>query len=202
MKIRIRDTALFFDVEGAKLVADGPRLREKRTLVLLHGGPGFDHSGFKPAFSRLADAAQIVYLDHRGNGRSERNSRERWTLADWADDLREFCDALEITKPIVLGQSFGGMVAMAYGTRHPDHPGGLILSSTTARTRLDRVLDALAGERFRELDVPLLVQWAGRASRGAAVRDRGGERPAAIFHPPIGALLPGPRRAAPARGMT
>jgi proline iminopeptidase len=153
LRLRIRDTALFFDVEGAKLVADGPRLREKPTLVLLHGGPGFDHSSFKPAFSRLADAAQIVYLDHRGNGRSERESRERWTLADWADDLREFCDALEITKPIVLGQSFGGMVAMAYGTRHPDHPAGLVLSSTTARTRLDRVLDAferLGGSEARE----------------------------------------------------
>ncbi len=153
MKIRVRDTALFFDVEGAKLVVDGSRLREKPTLVLLHGGPGFDHSTFKPSFSDLADLAQVVYLDHRGNGRSERETRERWTLPDWADDLREFCDALEIERPIVLGQSFGGMVAMAYATRHPDHPGGLILSSTTARTRLDRVLDAferLGGSEARE----------------------------------------------------
>ena len=153
MRIRVRDTTLFFDVEGAKLVVDGPQLREKPTLVLLHGGPGFDHSGFKPGFSRLAEVAQVVYLDHRGNGRSERETRQRWNLGDWGDDLRAFCDALEIERPVVLGQSFGGMVAMAYATRHPEHPGGLILSSTTARTRLDRVYAAferLGGAEARQ----------------------------------------------------
>lgn len=137
-----REITLFFDVEGARWVPDGPRMRERPTLVLLHGGPGFDHSSFKPTFSDLADTAQVVYLDHRGNGRSQRGPRERWTLADWADDLRSFCDALGIERPVVLGQSFGGMVAMAYATRHPEHPGALVLSSTTAKTRLDRVFTA------------------------------------------------------------
>ncbi len=153
MRIRVRDTTLFFDVEGAKLVPDGPQMRERPTLVLLHGGPGFDHSGFKPLFSRFADVAQVVYLDHRGNGRSERDTPERWNLDDWADDLRAFCEALEIERPVVLGQSFGGMVAMAYGIRHADHAGGLILSSTTAKTRLDRVFAAferLGGAEARE----------------------------------------------------
>ena len=46
MRIRVRDTTLFFDVEGAKLEADGKLMREKPTLLLLHGGPGFDHSSF------------------------------------------------------------------------------------------------------------------------------------------------------------
>ena len=140
MEIRVRDTTLFFDVEGAKLVPDGAAMREKPTLLLLHGGPGFDHSSFKPGFSKLADVAQIVYLDHRGNGRSARDSPERWNLATWSDDVRAFCEALSIERPVVLGQSFGGMVAMSYATRHPEHPGKLILSSTTARTRLDRVV--------------------------------------------------------------
>jgi proline iminopeptidase len=142
VKIRVRDTELFFDVEGAKLVPDGPALREKPTLLLLHGGPGFDHSSFKPAFSQLGDCAQVVYLDHRGNGRSERGSPARWNLGDWADDVRAFCEALGIERPVVLGQSFGGMVAMAYAARHPEHPGGLILSSTAGRKRLDRIVAA------------------------------------------------------------
>ena len=139
MRIRVRDTTLFFDVEGAKLEADGTEMREKPTLLLLHGGPGFDHSSFKPQFSELADVAQVVYLDHRGNGRSDAGRPDSWTLANWGDDVRAFCEALEIERPVVLGQSFGGMVAMAYATRHPDHPGKLVLSSTTAKTRLDRV---------------------------------------------------------------
>ena len=56
------------DVEGARLVPDGSRVREWRTVVLRHGGPGFDHSLYKPAFSALADVAQVVFLNHRGNG--------------------------------------------------------------------------------------------------------------------------------------
>jgi proline iminopeptidase len=134
MHVAVNGTRLFFDVDGAKLVADGPRMRELPTLVLLHGGPGFDHSSFKPAFAQhLAGAAQLVYLDHRGQGRSDRSEPHLWNLAQWADDVRSFCDALGIVKPIVMGQSFGGMVAMAYATRHADHPRKLIFSSTAAR---------------------------------------------------------------------
>jgi len=153
MHVSIGDTRLFFDVEGAKLVPDGPVMRERPTLVLLHGGPGFDHSSYKPSFSALADDAQLVYLDHRGNGRSDRGTPAQWNLAQWGDDVRAFCDALGIEKPIVLGQSFGGMVAMAYAVRHPDHPGKLVLSSTTGKHRLDRVLAAferLGGAEARE----------------------------------------------------
>jgi proline iminopeptidase len=62
---------LFFDVEGAKLRPVGERRGEVPTLLLLHGGTGFDHSEFKISFSQLADIAQVVYFDHRGNGRSD-----------------------------------------------------------------------------------------------------------------------------------
>jgi pimeloyl-ACP methyl ester carboxylesterase len=132
MHVFINGVRLFFDVEGAKLVPDGPAMREKPTLLLLHGGPGFDHSIYKPAYSALADIAQIIYLDHRGNGRSEDGARESWNLAQWGDDVRAFCDALGVVDPIVLGASFGGMVALAYATRHPDHPSRLVLISTEA----------------------------------------------------------------------
>jgi proline iminopeptidase len=153
MHVQVGDTRLFFDVDGPKLVPHGPQLREQPTLLLLHGGPGFDHSSYKPAFSALADVAQVVYLDHRGNGRSDRSSPDRWNLAQWGDDVRAFCDALGIVKPVVFGVSFGGMVAMSYATRHPDHPGKLVLASTTARHRIDRILAAferLGGAGARE----------------------------------------------------
>ena len=132
MHVSVNGVRLFFDVEGAKLVPDGPAMRQKPTLLLLHGGPGFDHSIYKPAYSALADIAQIIYLDHRGNGRSEDGPREGWHLAQWGDDVRAFCDALGIVDPIVLGASFGGMVALAYATRHPAHPSKLVLISTAA----------------------------------------------------------------------
>ena len=131
---------LFVDVEGPAFVPDGPRLREKPTLVLLHGGPGYDHSGFKPAFTRLADIAQIVYYDHRGHGRSDRRPAAEWTLDTFADDVVRLCSALGIVKPIVLGQSFGGFVAQRYIARHPAHPAKVVLSSTSPHMGLQRKL--------------------------------------------------------------
>ena len=102
---------LFVDIEGPSHVPDGPHLREKPTLILLHGGPGYDHSSFKPLFSALADVAQIVYVDHRGHGRSDRRPAAEWTLDTFADDVVKLCEALGVVRPIVLGQSFGGFVA-------------------------------------------------------------------------------------------
>lgn len=144
MRIMINGVRLFVDVEGAGLVTEGIVMREKPTLVLLHGGPGADHSVYKPGFSRLSDLAQIVYYDHRGCGRSEDGQRQNWTLAQWADDLKALCDTLGIDKPIVLGTSFGGFVAQAYATRYPDHPGKLILTSTAAKIDFSEVFSAFA----------------------------------------------------------
>jgi pimeloyl-ACP methyl ester carboxylesterase len=155
MRIQVGNVRLFFDVEGAKLRPDGSTMREVPTLLLLHGGPGFDHSGFKPDFSQLTDIAQIVYLDHRGSGRSDRGSFEHWNLIQWADDIHSFCEALEIRQPIVLGQSFGGCVALAYAIRHPNHPSKLVISSGFARPIAERAFAA-----FERLGGPAARQAA------------------------------------------
>jgi pimeloyl-ACP methyl ester carboxylesterase len=133
MKILVNGVHLYFDVEGAGLRAQGRQLEQVPTVLLLHGGPGADHALHKPAFSALADVAQVVYLDHRGNGRSDPASEAGWNMAQWADDVHAFCQALQIDRPIVCGTSFGGMVAMEYATRHPAHPGALVLLSTSAQ---------------------------------------------------------------------
>jgi len=146
---------LYFDCEGVGLEPDGPAMREKPVLLLLHGGPGFDHSLFKPWFSRFADTHQVVYLDHRGQGRSDqRKDSTNWRLDTWADDVARFCDALEIRKPVVLGNSFGGMVAIHTAARHPELASMLILSSTAPRMLLDDVFEMfqkLGGDEVRAI---------------------------------------------------
>lgn len=142
MRIRVNDVRLYVDIEGAGLVPDGPAMREKPTLILLHGGPGADHSLYKPAFSALSDICQIVYYDHRGCGRSEDGPRESWSLSQWGDDVKGLCDTLGIERPIVLGTSFGGFVAQAYATRHPGHVGKLILISTAAKVDFSEIYAA------------------------------------------------------------
>jgi len=145
--VSIGDTRLFVDVDGAGLVPDGSAMRERPTLIMLHGGPGFDHTPFKQrVFAPLTEVAQVVYYDHRGNGRSDRSTPDRWNLDTWADDLLALCEVLGIDHPIVFGASFGGFVALSYATRHPKHPAKLILSSTAAHISFERTFAAF--ERF------------------------------------------------------
>ncbi|MEH2624379.1 hypothetical protein V1292_002434 [Bradyrhizobium sp. AZCC 1719] len=51
MHVPVNGVRLFFDVEGAKFVPDGPVMREIPVVLMLHGGPGFDHSIYRPAYS-------------------------------------------------------------------------------------------------------------------------------------------------------
>ncbi len=105
-----------------------------------------------PPSSRPSRHRPAVYLDHRGNGRSEYGDPASWNLDQWGDDVRAFCDALGIVKPIVLGYSFGGMVAQAYATRHPEHPGKMIFYSTSPkvdREEIYGVFERLGGAAAR-----------------------------------------------------
>jgi proline iminopeptidase len=92
---------------------------------------------YKAGFGVLADVAQIIYYDHRGMGRSDRSTPDRWNHDQWADDLVALCDALGIVEPVVCGVSFGAIVALHYAVRHPGHAGRLILDSGAAVTDFD-----------------------------------------------------------------
>lgn len=168
MFVQINGAKLYFDVEGMGLVPNGPEMRANPTLVLLHGGPGFDHTIYKPAFSALADIAQIIYLDHRGNGRSKGGSPETWSLAQWGDDVKDFCDVLGIERPIVFGASFGGFVAQSYATRHPNHPRKLILASTAANIDFPTIFAAferIGGPQARDVAE---AYWLNPTAEGRA----------------------------------
>jgi proline iminopeptidase len=136
---------LFVDVDGVGWVPDGQSIRQRPTLLMLHGGPAMDSSMFRGSgLDELTDVAQVVVYDHRGTGRSDWRSPDEWTLDTWADDVVRLCDVLGIVKPIVLGSSFGGMVAQRYLARHPGHPDRVVLAGTSARLDLDLVATCFA----------------------------------------------------------
>jgi pimeloyl-ACP methyl ester carboxylesterase len=142
MRISVGDVSLFFDVEGCALAPAGDTMRERPTLVLLHGGPGADHSLFKPEFTGLTDVAQLVYLDQRGSGRSDLGTPTTWTWTQWADDVAAFCAALGIPRPVLVGSSSGGLVALHCAARHPGLVAGLVLDSTLGvPTSLEETLE-------------------------------------------------------------
>jgi proline iminopeptidase len=151
--IEVNNSRLYVDIVGSGLVAKGPEMVERPTVFILHGGPGMDHTTMKPDFNPLAEIAQLVYYDHRGQGRSDTDKPENWNLDQWADDLRALIELLGVDNPIVLGLSFGGFVAQNYAIRHADKLHKLILASTVARMLPERVFDAFqefGGNEVRE----------------------------------------------------
>lgn len=140
--MQVGDVSLWFEVHGTRYTMGEDGLEERPTVVLLHGGPGLDTGGLRDQADVMAEFAQVVFFDQRGNGRSSRSTEERWTLDQWADDVRGFCDALGIERPIVVGGSFGGMVAQVYAARHPDHPAADGLLCTSMRTDTTAMIEA------------------------------------------------------------
>lgn len=181
MQIAVNGTRLWFDVDGPALVPAGPGMRERPTVILVHGGPGsYDHSYFKPHFARLTGEAEVVYLDLRDHGRSARHDPADWSFEVCADDLRAFCDTVGIVRPVVLGHSMGGFIAMLYGARHPGHAGALILQSTAARHDLERLV-----EGFRRFGGEEVAELARRDYGGDPVTDEEWARVFATFGPNI-----------------
>ncbi len=201
MLVDVGSARLFFDVVGESLSAETPDMALRPTLILLHGGPGYDHSTLRPYFDRYSDTHQLIYLDHRGCGRST-GEKETWQLDQWADDIAVFCSTLGIESPMVFGQSFGGMVAMHYAARHPTGVSKLILSSTAAQFRLDetvKMMRKLGGEYPAEIarqffsnpsqtaydtygKVCLPLYSNPNAPEAGAFRDRAIERPEVALH--------------------
>ena len=179
MKIDVNGTRLWFDVDGSALVPAGSEMQRRPTVVLVHGGPGtYDHSYFKPDFGRLAEHAQVVYLDLRGHGRSDWGNAGAWSFEGCADDVRLFCDALGIARPVVLGHSMGGPVVLLYGARHPGHAAGLVVQSGFARWDAPRMV-----EGFRRVAGDEVAEIAGRSYAGEAVPDEEWARVFAAFGP-------------------
>jgi proline iminopeptidase len=100
-------------------------------IVVVHGGPDFDHSYFLPELDRLADSFRLVYYDQRGRGKSAEGVRpEDVTLTSELDDLDAIRRRSGLESVAVLGHSWGGVLAMAYAIRQPGRVSHLILMDT------------------------------------------------------------------------
>src|SRR5438128_4784213 len=80
-------------------------------LVVLHGGPGLDHGMFRPYLDALADEFRVVYVDERGQGRSERVDPATLSLDRFARDVDLLAEALGLDRFALLGHSFGAIIA-------------------------------------------------------------------------------------------
>jgi len=117
------------------LVPRDDKMVERPVLFLLHGGPGGDHSSYKTQLASLSDVAQLVFIDHRGSGRSSRNDPASNTLDSNIDDVDALREYLGLERIALLGASYGGMVAQGLAIRYPERISNLILSATAPSYR-------------------------------------------------------------------
>jgi proline iminopeptidase len=139
-------------------------------LVVLHGGPGADHTYFLPWLLSLARTHRLVFIDERGSGQSERlQDPARYTIEAMADDVEAVRLALNLGKIDLLGHSCGGVLAEAYALKYQQHLNHLILNSTFASTRemnevLAREKAAMPAEKLARLNE---LEQAGLFGKGA-----------------------------------
>lgn len=120
----IRGVSLFVEVVG-----------QGYPLVLMHGGPGLDHTSLLP-LRPCADRFTLVYYDHRCNGRSEGADVSTMTWDNLTADAECLRQTLGFGPWAVLGHSFGGMVALEYALRYPQSVSHLILMDTGGDARV------------------------------------------------------------------
>ena len=162
MRLSVRDVRLFVDVDGAKIRPEGAEAVEVPTIAIVHDGPGADHTTFKHrAFRpRLVEAAQLLYYDQRGHGRSDKPDSATWRLDEWADDLAGLLDALGLDDPVVFGSGFGALVATRFAGRYPDRLSKLVLSRPVARFDPARCVEVFARTQGAESAAAMLDFYA------------------------------------------
>jgi len=106
-----------------------------RPLVMVNGGPGFDHTYVlcSDVWDRMARSRRVVFYDQRGNGRSSALAPgQSCTLADQVADLEALRVRLGAEKLDLIGHSWGGYLVMAYAARHPEHVAHLVIADSAA----------------------------------------------------------------------
>jgi pimeloyl-ACP methyl ester carboxylesterase len=117
----------FVDVPGARLhvVVKG----QGAAVLLVHGLGGQLRHFTYGIVDLLAAKYRVVAVDRPGSGYSERASGAAANLSAQADALAALIDVLELKRPVVVGHSLGGAVALALAQRHPERVAGLALIS-------------------------------------------------------------------------
>jgi proline iminopeptidase len=116
-------------VNGAKLWCETEGSGEP--ILLIPMGPGRSHDYFHPYFSVLAEKHEIIYFDPFGRGKSDRaRSVGDYSFERDVEDIEGLRQALRIEKLIIVGHSYGGMVAIAYALKHPSSVQKLVLLNT------------------------------------------------------------------------
>jgi pimeloyl-ACP methyl ester carboxylesterase len=144
--------AAFVIRDGVRLAyfEAGPAKPQHPPLLLVNGWTG-DHGIFTPQIEHFSRSRRVVAINLRGHGVSDA-PEQGYTLPEFCDDIAWQADQLGMHKPVVIGHSMGGMIALELCGRYPDLASGLIM--------IDSIV--LPPPRLREsLDIARLLEGIG-----------------------------------------
>ncbi len=130
-------------------------------MFVLHGGPGLDHTEMHPYLDRLSDTFRLIYVDLRGNGRSQRVDPATLTLSVFAADVTKLAAALGIERYALLGHSFGSFVTLAHAIEQGGASHYIISGGSASFTKTGKeVEENLANFEPIELRAQVTESWA------------------------------------------
>ena len=125
-QVVVGDVRLWYKVAGHGAKGAPP-------LLFLHGGTGYNSYSFEAqAGAALEKKLQVIYLDQRGSGRSERPWRGEYSIAALVDDIEALRKTLGVDRLALMGHSFGGTLALEYAAKYPGHVAKMVLVSAAS----------------------------------------------------------------------
>jgi 3-oxoadipate enol-lactonase len=150
---------------------------EGQPLVFVHGAFA-DARMWDPQWDYFSPGYRVIRYDLRGHGRTGSSSLEHYSMDTFADDLKCLLDALDISQPVICGQSWGGSIAQAFAVRNPERLKALVVAGSSVAidlTLVDKILcyilvpkwvmlsaiRMLSVEKFTRLSI-----WLARMTQG------------------------------------
>lgn len=153
-------------VQGARLYCR--EVGSGAPMIVLHGGPDFDISYLLPELDRLSDKFHLIYYDQRGRGRSADHVKpEDVTLKSELADLDEVREHFHLDKVVLLGHSWGAVLALEYALRHPERVSRLVLMDPAPASAAD--VNRFRKERVEKL--PVLMELRKAIADTTAYKD-------------------------------
>jgi proline-specific peptidase len=148
-------------IDGARIFYHPVGSEGNYPLVVLHGGPGLDHTLMHPWLDDLSDTFRLFYVDERGQGRSQRVDPSTLSLERFAADVTLLAQALGLERYALLGHSFGAFIALTHAIEQKDATHYIISGGTASFTKTAPELhENLAAFEPVELRDQVIRSWA------------------------------------------
>jgi proline iminopeptidase len=127
-------------------------------VIVVHGGPGLDHTSFRPYLDPLGDEVRLLYVDERGQGRSERVDPTTLSLDVFARDVDLLAEALELERFALLGHSFGAIITTKHAIEIGSADAYVISGGGDSSAALEADVEASL-EAMGEAGEPIKASW-------------------------------------------